>query len=239
MIPRTISVALGLSTLLLVPISCVRAAPKTAAEIPVRWSVDGLIPDYVDVKPRDVSEFTQVFRRPWVDAPRVILKRGVEQHQVPIESCARLLEIGPHVWDTVQPLTYKELAQLRAMCGAVQRISRMKPSRTSYVSWDVKSLLQDLPQVTLGARERGDGPGFEALKQIGAVDCDASDSCKVTTPSGWFVFTVVGSGDFDGDGVEDLMVIFSAGPLQGTLASTHGIILSRLKRSGLKALDVW
>ena len=218
-------------------------APRRSASSPdglaVWWNPAEVRPACATTAPRTAKELEAAYSGPWKRRPRVVVKVGAGEQTRQIGGCDELFRVLPDIWRTV-PEEETDIGWLEKQCGALRRIAQMLPSGKAIVSRDVNALLPALGQLSLPSELRGSGPDLQDLLLARSVECRRVDECRVTTAANVFLITAVATGDWNNDGFEDVLLLWSAGPMAGTLLAPHGVIVSRrAANEPALLLDAW
>ncbi len=206
--------------------------------MPVRWDAH-LLEGLSSGHPSAPGDFAAVLNGPWDSPLELIVDTAGVLQDVTVRDCASLLAISKErVWSTRTEPIGTERAW-RVTCGALSRMPRARPSRVSYVSLDVEALLPALAHLDVTKRPSSDTGYFRELRDRLEIRCFGEDRCIIRTPGEQFAIDLLAVGDFNGDGVEDVMGQSSAGPVEGTAVAARGFIVTRKRPGGALTLLEW
>ncbi len=157
------------------------------------------------------------------------------------KSCAELEQKSKKKFSAKMDSEYSALMATKVLCESWKVMGALKPSNTSYISDSIISeRLPDISPSELSfiisdeqlrkskeAHRWADMDritSFERLNDFQAVFYDNSD--------GYQKVTLLATGDYNDDGLEDVILLKENSVLSGSYGSTHGYVLSRLHENG-------
>jgi hypothetical protein len=228
---------------LLLLCSCASSAQTKFApepDWPVVWEKDLALP-FIRSTAHRVSDFDKLLLAEWGEPLTVIIDdQGKSARN--IHSCAELLEVtsSGKIWDTAPHSDYHYMHAWRVTCDAMRKMGKMRPYKEGGFSFDLRSLLPNLSKVRIPTKNLQFNLFFESLKDITKLRCNSQANCTLSTEEEAFRIHVLALGDFNGDGVQDLMLRANSSPRDGFGHLAIGVILTRTKPNGeLKVLTWW
>ncbi|WP_157619076.1 hypothetical protein [Skermanella stibiiresistens] len=180
-----------------------------------------------------------VLDAPWEDAFDVIIDLGAGQTRDTIRTCADYIRLGPAVVGAGSDQEYRVLRSTGTRCAALDLIGRAKPAERSFVKdfrFD-KVAAHDLPPALALAVSPDEERRVKRAAAAGGsiLDVDRSitlhgldtGSAELRAKDWKARLAVLARGDFDGDGIEDMLVRRDASKTGGTYASSDLFVLTR------------
>ncbi len=156
-----------------------------------------------------------------------------------VKTCRDFLALDRTRLDTEDPLDFGPLLYTGSHCEVLARLRKARPAQTSFLldfQLDARapaSLPPDLA-ITLSNGEarkvtaaREKGLSWKAYDPKLRARPGARGVLKVTTEGMEMTLTEYGRGDFDGDGLEDILIGRNGGPTEGTYADHSVFVLTR------------
>jgi hypothetical protein len=199
-------------------------------KIAVSWSPT-IYPDEA-LKASGVLDFNTLLDAPWKEKLSVLIKtkKEVPEEKLQVDSCAQLLNLEHILYGTQDPTDWQSVVVSLLRCKAMQLMTRMQPSERSYIDSNPLSLIPDLARLQLASRNDEVRLFFSGLREkITETRCFRSDFCRVATKEDVYMVSLVARGDYNGDGVEDVVLIITASPAHGTATSglSLGFVVTR------------
>jgi hypothetical protein len=168
-----------------------------------------------------------LLKAPWKERVEVTVKRGDATADVAIGSCTDLLAEGHAIVDVKPASRWNEIRAVRVLCEALARLEKMKDAKREVLPFEARPLLAELASLNATVGPRGRGPVLAELGEATNVQCPSGSICTADAGSDSFAVSVLALGDYDGDGVADVMVAVTAGPTRGTLTWSAGFIITK------------
>lgn len=157
------------------------------------------------------------------------------------DSCASLMRLTRDGYYVRTNLDLKPMLFKLATCHAIEMLAEARPSQTSFVRDFVMNAdaLNALPAMVdpspscdflcrqYVANERRMSWSKFAVSKFLSVDAVGEDRMKVITETTSLTMETLARADFNGDGLEDLLLWVSAGATGGTWGTTTLFLLSR------------
>lgn len=226
-----------------VAVACVPVAgPRGGAgeaRLPVRWNAHSLLEGLPSGHPSRPGDFSAVLSSPW-DSPLDLVVGTADAHRdVTVRDCAELMAIPKEdVWSTKTEPIGTERAW-RVTCGALSRMARARSARVSHLPFALEALLPALADLDVTKGASSDAGYFRELRRRSEIQCSSKARCIIRTPTDQFAIDLLAAGDFNGDGVEDIIGQSSAGPIAGTAVATRGFVVTRQRPGGALTLLEW
>ncbi len=213
---------------------------------PVQWD-EHIIPYYLKEKASSVEDFKRLLETHWKEDDGSDFNFVVEYHEgtslreKKIKSCNDLMSSFKTISSIkTKDIFYSNMLGWRSSCEGMKRILQMRESEVSYVSFDVKSLLDGLSKIRIESVDETYKDYFKELNKIIKLKCKRQSMCIVTTQNQIMRIQVDAVGDFNHDGIQDAMILADSGPKVGSGNWFIGLIVTRMKEGGeLKVLDWW
>lgn len=180
-------------------------------------------------------------RRLWKDFDDVFeLYRRVSGRRLTAvaDSCRSLLKLSAEGFEAPGNNDHQIQLLLVAKCRAIELLGQAKPARRSFVrdfGLDADTLNSmpppiDGPSCSFVCRQiyaNENGISWSAFDSSGRVEVVDENTIKILE-DGWArEVQLVGRGDVDGDGVEDLMMLVDSWATQGTYGTTRFFLMTR------------
>jgi len=198
--------------------------------IDVRWD-ETIYPDEA-LKAANIADFKGLLEANWNEKISVIVKKDSRSatEKLSLQNCRQLFNVERHLYETEDPTDWPILMQSLLRCKAMQMMTRLKPAQTSYMDRDVLSMVRDLAGLQPESRSDPIRLFFSGLREEkGEKNCFRKNLCRIVTAKNAYLLNVVATGDYNGDGIEDLILIATNGPIGGTATSrlSLGFVLTR------------
>ncbi len=205
---------------ILVLAACLAPRPATAGE------------------PRDGGPLDQPFESPWETRS---FKTGAEKVA---NNCRELLAL-PAGFEPQSEIDYRAFLHTRVRCRAIEALSTARTARVDRLGPfpldDAR--LAELPAAlmpVLGPRKQSDR--IAKLSAAGKTWTDVERALRITDKQGDITFVqgkesrasleILGRGDVDGDGFEDILLLRSGSGKGGTASVTEAFVLTRKSVGG-------
>ncbi|TMH79487.1 MAG: hypothetical protein E6H51_03245 [Betaproteobacteria bacterium] len=215
---------------LVLSVSAVTNAISNDTAIAVRWD-ETIYPDNA-LKAASTKDFKTLLDANWHDAMSVVVRKdkGPLSEKSRLQNCRQLFGIERYLYGTEDPTDWPILMQSLLRCKAMEIMTRLQPSKVSYVNMDVQSMVPDLAKLRLLSDSDPVRTFFSGLKEKATeTKCFHKDSCRVVTKKDAYLLSLVGAGDYNGDGIEDVILIAGSRPVRGTATSglSLGFVMTR------------
>ena len=224
-------------------ISAVCASSSCAApmesNLKVMWTTN-IIPYFINSKVSKISEFSGLLDKDWDESLTVVLRKNGSARK--INTCKALLGAfyGKGVDRTIPAVDYSNMLAWRVSCGALKRMHRLAPSKYSYVNFNIKPILSQLSSVRIPSKYGPTRLFFKSLQNIKNIKCEPDKSCMIKTDEEEFLLMPLALGDYNQDGIQDLMLQANSSPIGGGGSSSVGVIVTRNSPNGnLELLNWW
>src|SRR6267142_4543895 len=133
---------------LLLSIHIAHAASNTSV-IDVRWDVT-IYPDKA-LKATNLGDFKALLEANWSEKTSVIVKKDKQStgEKFQLQNCRQLFDVERYLYETEDPTDWPILMQSLLRCKAMEIMTRLQPSKVSYVNTDVRSMVPDLAKLRL------------------------------------------------------------------------------------------
>ncbi len=219
---------------------------KEKKMFPVQWD-EHLIPYYLKETPTSVEDFKRFLDARWKEDDGsdfsfvVGYHEGTARKEKKIRSCSDLMSSFKTIGSIkTKDISLSNMIGWQSQCNAMKRILQMRESKVSHITFDVKSLLEDLSKVQIESDDETYKYYFKELSKILELKCKRASLCIVTTENQVMRIEIDAIGDFNGDGIQDAIILADSGPRTGNGDFFIGLIITRMKDGDhLKVLDRW
>jgi len=213
---------------LVLSISVTNATSNDAA-IAVRWD-ETIYPDDA-LKAATIKDFKTLLEANWHEAISVVVRKDKQSSEKSqLQNCRELFSVERYLYRTEDPTDWPILMQSLLRCKAMEIMTRLQPSKVSYVNMDVRSMVPDLAKLRLQSNSDRVRTFFSGLEEKATeTKCFRKNYCRVVTKKDAYLLSIVSAGDYDGDGIEDAILIAEARPVRGTATSglSLGFVMTR------------
>jgi hypothetical protein len=212
-----------------------RGSQQAPKEYAVNWS-PSLLEFIGHPAPADGQQSALEARlgQAWEDALQ--LTNG--QRTVEARSCRALLDLDG-TYETVVPSEFNVYQDLEAQCRAAALLVRAQPSKTSFVhgfALDAQApnrlpaalaftVSPEDEQRVSQASARGES--WSAVEDVHLLEQASADEARFGANASEQHLTIVGHGDVNGDGVEDLLLLSRGRLTEGSLKGTRLLLLTQ------------
>jgi hypothetical protein len=183
---------------------------------------------------KDQSTLAARLQKSWEDAIQVTSGEGALE----VRTCRALLDLGK-VYEPVVASEFDTYRYRKAHCRAAALVAHARPSRTSFVhtfALDVQAPGRLPAAVAFSVSPEDDqrvvqaaaqGKPWSAVEDVHLVEQVSPEEARYGANASEQLIVIAGRGDFNGDSIEDL-VLLSAGRLtEGSLESTRLFLVTR------------
>lgn len=134
---------------------------------------------------------------------------------------------------SIAPVDFPLWRMLQANCAALKKFEQGQATAKSGFTLSLtESVVLGFPAsaVPLASNDDLDLRGDKTLKQHEkdlVITVQGRDEARVTTPRDMWQYVVLAQADFDGDGIEDLLIRVDWRCLEGTAAGSEAFVLSK------------
>jgi len=195
---------------------------------PITWN-DAIYLYHTKEKAKTVSDFSNVIKAEWGEKIQVKIKSSSNQFKsITISNCVQLMRNEDNLYSTEIPENWVPLMGWLLNCKSMEYILRMSPSKVSYIDKLTYKTANDLSQIILDSTHMEEKNFFVGL-QSGIVSdrCYKAYQCQFETKNEIYLVTVLGKGDLNKDGVEDILLLVDVGYKGGTGGASMGFILTK------------
>jgi hypothetical protein len=212
------------------PSLCAWADADAAAPLAVTWSKNLAGPTPADLK--------KALSQPWSYAYDV---RKADTHEArKVATCAEAQAL-PHGFEPETEQDFQAFKTDLLHCRVMQALLAAKPAAVTHLGGfllDDRSLDQ-LPASLIPTASSEEARKWEAAATRGTswrkadpkihVVKKKTDAITIESARTRAILTLLGRGDFDGDGAEDLVIERAGGGIKGTWTSTEAFVVTRRK----------
>jgi hypothetical protein len=174
-------------------------------------------------------------RQAWEDALQIT--NG--QRTVEARCCLALLDLDA-TYETVVPSEFNVFQDLEAQCRAAALLVRAQPSKTSFLhafalDAQAPNRLPAAHAFTVSPEEElrvsqaaARGESWSAVEDVHLVGQVSADEARFGANASEQTLTILGHGDVNGDGVEDLLLLNRGRLTEGSLKGTRLLVLTQV-----------
>lgn len=209
----------------------------------VVWYSGFTLPDLLEqaVKVTSLSDISSLLEQPWYASFNVLSENSISP--LTLSTCEEYLAISSAPISTVNEHEASAFMEIKAMCRAAQTISNAKPATRSFLSefrFD-EDLPDQLPKslalftsVAEGlAQTKNDSLKYWSdVNKIHAVELAGANKALYQHDAGTQQIELVAKGDFNSDGIEDLLISSRESVEGGTYNAIRIVGISKLSEGG-------
>jgi hypothetical protein len=188
-----------------------------------------------------------LFRLPVFDQRGPVTKDNLEiGEMVELSSCREAIKYRDLDWHTSGWQDGAWFERLYVGCRTVQLVARLRPSKQAFLPFQARPFAQAVGKLLISESYSSVRALFVELKASKLVGCANALSCRTRANINYttiITIDVEAVGDFDGDGVQDLIVNTNHAvdvPHDGRGDDRIGFVVSRKAEGGdLIVLDAW
>jgi hypothetical protein len=206
------------------------AAADNEGHISAHWD-ETIYPDDA-LRAARLADFKSLLGASWREKIPVIIKKDERSagDKMLLQNCQQLFGLERSLYETEDPTDWPALMQSLLRCKAMEIMTLMQPSKVSYLKMDVLPIVPDLAKVRVESRSDQVRSYFSGLEgKANERKCFRKNVCRVATKKNAYILSIVGGGDYNGDGIEDIILIATSGSVRGTPTSalSLGFVVTR------------
>jgi hypothetical protein len=209
-------------------------------QFPVLWSDS--FTSFYGVSPKTVKDFDSFYDKKWAHSSVVVRykSKGVVKKKK-ISSCSELHTVKNKIIsiDEKEFGDWSLVNSWRVSCDAMKRISKMKPASQIFIDEELADIIKKLPEVHNETNSMNIKIFFDSIKSA-VVSCSKTDVCRVKANEFSGIVFIDAEGDFNGDGIQDILVTGNIGVRNGGGDRSFGLVVTKsCKTCPLTYLDWW
>ena len=208
------------------------------------------VPDTRPLVIENVEKIDQRLERPFWPVGRGIevykhVRGQPKQNPVKVNNCRALLDFRDEGYDGWGQLNHNRMLRLLSTCRGIELMKRAQPARTSYVrEFTLDVMAPDfLPWMVLQPRKAEQVCFQIAVNELRVrwyvmttdlwAEYYVEDNAKFHSPARLDVLTILARADFNGDGLEDILIVNNNWVDEGTYSNSDIFLITRDSTDGV------